>query len=174
MTFEFGVPEWLKARPIPYLLSHMAIMPLIDLLLTGIEWVPGGGAATGLWMFLALSFVNGCVLEIGRKLWAPESEIAGVDTYSRLWGPRKAAVIWCMCLGLSFALLAGVGRATGTLWITATLGGIGALIALKSALDYASDPTLKAEKRMDTIAGLWVFACYAIAGFTPVIMRVLE
>jgi hypothetical protein len=79
-----------------------------------------------------------------------------------------------MCLGLSFALLAGVGRATGTLWITATLGGIGALIALKSALDYASDPTLKAEKRMDTIAGLWVFACYAIAGFTPVIMRVLE
>jgi hypothetical protein len=70
-----------------YLLSHMAIMPLIDLLLTGIEWLPGR-AASGLWMFLALSFVNGCVLEIGRKLWAPENEIAGVDTYSGLWGPR--------------------------------------------------------------------------------------
>jgi hypothetical protein len=45
-------------------------------------------------MFLALSFVNGCVLEIGRKLWAPENEIAGVDTYSGLWGPRRAAAIW--------------------------------------------------------------------------------
>jgi hypothetical protein len=86
MSFEFGVPEWLKARPVVYLLSHMAIMPLIDLLLTGLEWVPGGGAAPGLGLFLALSFVNGCVLEIGRKLWAPENEIAGVDSYSRPLG----------------------------------------------------------------------------------------
>jgi hypothetical protein len=85
----------------------MAIMPLIDLLLTGIEWVPGGGAASGLWMFLALSFVNGCVLEIGRKLWAPENEIAGVDTYSGLWGPQRAAMIWSVTVILSLRTSAG-------------------------------------------------------------------
>jgi hypothetical protein len=27
MSFEFGVPDWLKARPVLYLVSHMAIMP---------------------------------------------------------------------------------------------------------------------------------------------------
>ncbi len=173
MTLEFGAPDWLKARPILYLLSHMAIMPLIDLLLTGIEWMPYSGAAAGLGLFLALSFVNGCVLEIGRKLWAPDSEIAGVDTYSALWGPQKAARIWVGCVGLSYGLLIGVGFATGALWWSVILGGIGAAACLKRARDYHNAPTPKAEKQMDTIAGLWVFACYGIAGFVPVISRVI-
>lgn len=171
MTAEFGVAEWLKARPVLYLLSHMAIMPLIDLLLTGLEWLPFGGPASGLTLFLALSFVNGCVLEIGRKLWSPENEIAGVETYSGLWGTRKAARIWGACVLLSYALLLGVGAATGVLWISAVLGGIGVAICLLSAARYARSPTEKAEKHMDTIAGLWVFACYAIAGFLPVLLR---
>lgn len=171
MTAEFGVAEWLKARPVLYLLSHMAIMPLIDLLLTGLEWLPFGRPATGLSLFLALSFVNGCVLEIGRKLWSPENEIAGVETYSGLWGTRKAARIWGGCVLLSYALLLGVGAATGVLWISAVLGGIGVAICLLSAARYVRSPTEKAEKRMDTIAGLWVFACYAIAGFLPVLLR---
>lgn len=173
MTAEFGVAEWLKARPVLYLLSHMAIMPLIDLLLTGLEWLPFGGPASGLSLFLALSFVNGCVLEIGRKLWSPENEIAGVETYSGLWGTRKAARIWGGCVLLSYALLLGVGAATGVLWISAALGGIGVAICLLSAARYARSPTERAEKRMDTIAGLWVFACYAIAGFLPVLLRVV-
>jgi 4-hydroxybenzoate polyprenyltransferase len=171
MTAEFGVAEWLKARPVLYLLSHMAIMPLIDLLLTGLEWLPFGGPASGLSLFLALSFVNGCVLEIGRKLWSPENEIAGVETYSGLWGTRKAARIWGGCVLLSYALLLAVGAATGVLWFSAVLGGIGVAICLLSAARYARSPTEKAEKRMDTIAGLWVFACYAIAGFLPVLLR---
>ncbi|WP_425321028.1 UbiA family prenyltransferase [Celeribacter ethanolicus] len=171
MTAEFGVAEWLKARPVLYLLSHMAIMPLIDLLLTGLEWLPFGGPATCLLLFLGLSFVNGCVLEIGRKLWSPENEIAGVETYSGLWGTRKAARIWGVCVLLSYALLLGVGATTGVLWISAALGGIGVTICMVSAASYARFPTEKAEKRMDTIAGLWVFACYAIAGFLPVFLR---
>ncbi len=173
MTFEFGAASWLKARPVLYLLSHMAIMPLIDLLLTGLEWVPGGGAAAGLWLFLALSFVNGCVLEIGRKLWAPENEITGVDTYSGLWEPHKAALIWGICIAISFTLLLGVGAATGVFWVNAVLGGALLVICLNAAARYAQNPTEIAEKRMDTLAGLWVFACYAIAGFAPVIMRLI-
>lgn len=171
MTIEFGVPAWLKARPILYLLSHMAIMPLIDLLLTGLEWFPGGGAAFGLWLFLALSFVNGCVLEIGRKLWSPQDEIVGVDTYSGLWGPVNAARIWSIITLLSFALLAAVGATTDTFWLNAIIGGIGVAMCLKSAAEYSKSPTPKAAKRIDTLAGFWVFACYAIAGFTPILLR---
>lgn len=173
MTMEFGVSDWLKARPVLYLISHMAIMPLIDLLLTGLEWLPGGAAASGIVFFLVLSFVNGCVLEIGRKLWSPENEIQGVETYSGLWGPRKAALIWGAFVLMSFALLLAVAIATGVFWISLGLGGIGVTICLTSVARYARDPTPKAEKQMDTIAGLWVFACYAIAGFIPVIVRVL-
>ncbi|QCO55079.1 manganese transporter permease [Pseudorhodobacter turbinis] len=173
MTAEFGVAAWLKARPLLYLLSHMAIMPLIDLLLTGLEWMPGGGAASGLWMFLALSFVNGCVLEVGRKLWSPENEITGVETYSRLWGPRHAALVWGACVLFSFGFLLGVAAATGMFWISFVLGGAGVLVCLGAARHYARAPTPSAEKRMDKVAGLWVFACYGIAGFVPVLMRAI-
>jgi 4-hydroxybenzoate polyprenyltransferase len=174
MTIEFGLPDWLKARPVLYLISHMAIMPLIDLLLTGLEWVPGGGPALGLSIFLVLSFVNGCVLEIGRKLWSPEAEIPGVDTYSGLWGPQKAALVWSVCVALSFVLLVGVGWATGTFWVSLILGGGGAILCWAAAVSYVRAPTLNAQKKVDLIAGLWVFACYAIAGFAPVILRALE
>lgn len=173
MTGEFGAPEWLKVRPLLYLVSHMMIMPLIDLLLTGLEWMPHGVVPQGLLLFILLSFVNGCVLEIGRKLWAPNSEIEGVATYSALWGARRAAAVWAGFVAVSFLLLVLVGVATETLWINLTLGSIGFAVCLASARGYAKAPTLRAEKRMDTLAGLWVFACYAIAGFAPVVAGAL-
>jgi 4-hydroxybenzoate polyprenyltransferase len=172
MTAEFGAPAWLKAHPVLYLLSHMAIMPLIDLLLTGLEWLPHGAVVPGLGWFLALSFVNGSVLEIGRKLWSPGSEIAGVDSYSALWGVRKAALIWSCCVALSFILLLGLSHATGTFWLCLILGGLGAGLCWSAGARYARSPTVQAEKRMDLLAGLWVFACYALAGFAPLILRV--
>ena len=170
MTFEFGVPAWLKARPIFYLLSHMAIMPLIDLLLTGIEWLPHGGAAPGLWLFIALSFTNGCVLEIGRKLWAPANEREGVDTYSKLWGAKQAAHVWIGFVAISAALLIGVGIATGHMVAFALIVACGALGCVLSARSYIANPTPQLEKRMDTAAGLWVFGCYATAGFLPLLL----
>lgn len=173
MTAEFGAPAWLKARPVLYLVSHMAIMPLIDLLLTGLEWMPAGRVAPGLWLFLALSFVNGCVLEIGRKLWAPESEIDGVETYSGLWGPRKAARIWAGCVGLSWALLIALGATMGVGFVTLIIGGLGAATCWSLARRYAKTPTPTMEKRLDTAAGLWVFACYALAGGAPLLERIL-
>ncbi len=173
MTAEFGVADWLKARPVLYLISHMAIMPLIDLLLTAMEWLPAGGPAFWLWLFLALSFVNGCVLEIGRKLWAPESEIAGVDSYSGLWGPRKGAAIWAGAVLASWALLVGVGAVTGALWVALGIGGAGVLFCLRAAMAYAAAPSIAAQKRLDTLAGLWVFLCYALAGFAPMVTRML-
>lgn len=167
MTAEFGVPAWLKARPVLYLVSHMAIMPLIDLLLTSIEWRPAGGAAAELWLFLTLSFVNGCVLEIGRKLWSPENEIDGVDSYSGLWGHRRAATLWLGCVALSLVFLVATGFATGVGWLTLGVGVAAVLPCGLAARSYMRAPSPKAQERMDTVAGLWVFFCYATAGFLP-------
>lgn len=173
MTAEFGVPVWLKSRPVLYLVSHMAIMPLIDLLLTGIEWVPAGRPDPQLWLFLALSFVNGCVLEIGRKLWAPENEIIGVETYSGLWGAQRATWIWLTCAAVSFGLLVAVGIATGTGLPTAAIGFIGLGVCAWSARSYMQAATTKAQQRMDAVAGLWVLLCYVTAGFLPFLIRAL-
>ena len=56
MTAEFFVPHWLKARPLLYVVSHMLIMPLIDLFITACEWLPATASPpAGLWLFLVLS-----------------------------------------------------------------------------------------------------------------------
>ncbi|MEJ6397347.1 UbiA family prenyltransferase [Yoonia sp. 208BN28-4] len=170
MTLEFGVPRWLKARPIAYLLSHMAIMPLLDIMLTGIEWLPHGGPHPALWLFIALSFVNGCLLEIGRKMLAPQSERVGVETYSGLWGPAQVSLIWQGLLALSTVLLIGVGIATGDFIAVTILALIGAGLAAFVARAYGADPSKTNEKRIDAAAGLWVFFCYATAGFVPLIL----
>ena len=170
MTFEFGVPAWLKARPVIYLLSHMAIMPLIDLLLTGVEWTRADAPHPGLWVFLALSFVNGCVLELGRKLWAPESERDGVETYSKLWGPKRAASVWLIFVVIAAALLICVGALTGVVLWLALLAIFGASVCVWAGLSYSKAPTVAAEKRVDMLAGLWVFLCYASAGFLPLVL----
>ncbi|MCF6274065.1 MAG: UbiA family prenyltransferase [Rhodobacteraceae bacterium] len=167
MTAEFGVPHWLKSRPILYLVSHMAIMPLINLLLTGVEWMPNGNPPPQLWLFLALSFVNGCVVEIGRKLWAPENEINGVETYSGLWGPRVAAWAWLGCVGLSYGLLVTVGFAAGVGWASIAIGAVGVGFCLQAAMIYLRSLSGASQQRLDRLAGIWVFLCYAVAGFLP-------
>lgn len=170
MTAEFFVPDWLKARPFLYLVSHMAIMPLIDLFVTACEWLPRAGTPpAGLWLFLALSFVNGCVLEIGRKLYAPEAERAGVETYSALLGPRRAALAWAGCLILAFALLVGVGSAVKAPWLVGGIGALGLIAALAAASRYGRSPTPAAQKAADAMAGIWVLICYGAAGFAPLV-----
>lgn len=167
MAFEFFVPGWLKARPFVYMVSHMLVMPAIDLLVTGFEWMPRGEAPPGLTLFLLLSFTNGCVLEIGRKLWAPENEREGVETYSSLMGPSRAAWLWVGCIVVALALLLCVGVATGAPIATGTIGVIAAAFTVAAGSRYRAGPTPERQAAVDTAAGLWVFACYAAAGFAP-------
>ena len=171
MTAEFFAPAWLKARPFVYLITHMAVMPLIDLLVTGFEWAPHGGTSPALALFLLLSFANGCVLEIGRKLWAPGNERPGVESYSHLLGPRRGAMLWMTCVGIALVLLYAIGTATGTPKLTVAIGWFALGWAYAQARSYAHDPTPETEKGVDTAAGVWVFACYAAAGFAPFIAR---
>jgi 4-hydroxybenzoate polyprenyltransferase len=172
MTAEFGVPAWLKARPMLYLVSHMMIMPLLDLFVTACEWlVRNGTPPAGLLLFLALSFVNGCVLEIGRKLYAPESEREGVETYTALLGVHAAANLWMACLAASLCLLIAVGFAVGTPGLVAAVGALAAAAPLALAIKFKATPTLKGQQRMDLAAGLWVFTCYMAGGFLPLLVH---
>jgi len=168
MTAEFGVPEWLKARPLLYLISHMLIMPLIDFFVTGCEWlVRSGTPQAALWLFLALSFVNGCVLEIGRKLYAPQNERPGVETYTALYGVKRASAMWIACLTLSLALLAAVGFAVAAPKSIIAAGLIAYAAATALALHFRKSPDGRTQEMIDAAAGLWVFVCYMSAGFLP-------
>jgi UbiA prenyltransferase family len=168
MGAEFFAPRWLKARPFVYLVSHMAIMPLIDLFVTATEWAPHGPLPpSGLGWFLGLSFANGCVLEIGRKIWAPENEREGVETYSALLGPMRATALWIGALCLACALLIGVGFAVRAPLIVGAMGVFALIGVAAVASGFMRKPTPAGQKRIDTLAGVWVLICYGTAGFAP-------
>ena len=172
MTAEFFRPEWLTARPFVYLVSHMLIMPLIDLFVTACEWLRASGRPpSGLWLFLVLSFLNGCVLEIGRKIYAPANERTGVETYSALLGPHHATMLWCAMLAAAFAFLLAVAAAIGAPRLVGTIGLIGLTACLACGWRFWREPDVSGQKRIDTMSGLWVLTCYGAAGFAPLLLR---
>lgn len=171
MTVEFFAATWLKARPFLYLASHMAIMPLIDIFITAAEWLPAGQSPpNGLWLFIALSYANGCVIEIGRKVWAPENERPGVETYSALLGPKRSAYLWAGFAALAYLLLLGVGFVAGALLIIALLGALMLALVSFMAARFAKAPDAGGQKKIDQLSGLWVLACYSLAGFVPILI----
>jgi 4-hydroxybenzoate polyprenyltransferase len=150
----------------------MLIMPLIDLFITACEWLPAASSPpTGLWLFLVLSFLNGCVLEIGRKIYAPENERTGVETYSVLLGPRKATLLWSAVLVAAFAFLVAVGITIDAPRLVAAVGFAGLAACLAAGWGFLQTPDAAAQKRLDTVSGLWVLTCYGSAGFIPLLLR---
>ncbi|ESQ75498.1 UbiA family prenyltransferase [Asticcacaulis sp. AC402] len=166
MSAEFFVPTWLKAHPVVYLLSHMLIMPLVDVWVSACDWLPATGAAPdGLGYFLVLSFLNGVVLEIGRKTLAPANEREGVETYSALWGLRPALLVWLT------ALLAAVGFALvlagqiGTIWLVAAVSALVIILAGLLLVRLWQRPDERLTRALENLSGVWVLLCYLGLGF---------
>jgi 4-hydroxybenzoate polyprenyltransferase len=184
MTKEFFVPAWLKKRPVIYMVSHMAIMPLIDLYATACDWLPAGdsfpesvggheGFGLTLGAFLLLSLVNGSVIEVARKSWAPEMEREGVETYSRLWGAERAGIVVMVLLLAGLALSAFINvRSDAGGWVLAGLMAV-TMFAAWTAIDYAGTPAVKKVKQMETGTAVFVLGNYLLLGVIPLLTSLL-
>lgn len=170
MSREFFVRDWLKQHPIIYMLSHMVIMPGIDFYTTGLDWLHlGVDPASGLGWFLLVTFLNGMVIEVGRKIRAPEDEEVGVETYSALYGPKRATLLWIGIVAATYicALLASDHAGYGVTEI-AVLTGI-LLLTLLPPLLFFRTPTSKRAKLIETTAGLWTIGMYLTLGGVPMV-----
>jgi len=172
MSKEFFAREWLKARPVVYLFSHMAIMPLVDWFATGCDWVPAGDRMpAGLFWFLAASFFNGVVIELGRKIRSPEQEEAGVETYSFLWGRPVAVASWLAAMA---ATLACALMAAGRIGFTAEVAWVlGVLWVGAAVLGWIFLKTIKGKlaKGIEAMAGVWTLALYLTLGVVPLVRQ---
>ena len=165
MTREFFVGEWLRAHPTAYLLSHMMIMPLIDAYTTGLDWLAAGAhPPSALGPFLLLTFGNGVVVEIGRKIRPPELERPGVDTYTRAWGVRVAPLVWLATLVLTAAVAWVALRAIGGGTLLELLLLICALAAALPALGFLRTRTPRWAKGIEAASGAWTIAMYLLLG----------
>ncbi len=171
MTKEFFVRDWLRAHPAAYLLTHMAIMPLIDGYTTGIDWlVEGHEAPPGLVLFLVVTFLNGIVIEIGRKLRAQGDEREGVDTYTGAWGVRAAAVVWLLALAGAAVVAWLALRHVGGVALVMPLVII-ALVCAAPGVVFLARPRRRAARMSELASQLWPLATYALLGALPYIQR---
>ena len=170
MSVEFFAGDWLKQRMGLYMASHMVITPAIALLASACDWAAVGAsppAAFG-W-FLGASYANGLVLEIGRKIYAPDEEREGVETYSSAWGPSSAVAAWVGAVAASgvltliAALQVGAGQ---TALIALVVGGIGVGIV---TWRFRMVPVADRASALETASGLWLLLSYSLMGIAPLV-----
>lgn len=172
MSKEFGIKPWLKAHPITYMWSHMLIMPMVDFYATATDWILYSTPPYALYWFVALSFFNGINLEIGRKIRSDKDEEKGVETYSVLWGAKKASMAW-----LSMVLLTGVcaiGAAyhlpTPFFSVLITFVIIYMGIALYQTKKFLKDAKNGNGKVFENLSGLFTLSIYLLLGIIPLIL----
>ena len=175
MAVEFFVPEWLKAHQIIYITSHMVIIPLIDIYSSGLDWLPGGAEPHwGLAWFVAVSYVNGLVLEFGRKMKTPETEEEGVISYTGLYGTRGGPVIWIILLFVTMVLAMGASYYANYGWLAyVVLGGCFILSALPAWL-FIKSPNVKRAKFIEYASAGWTALMYLSLGGIPMLKALLS
>jgi len=172
MSREFFVRDWLKARPFTYMWTHMLIMPQIDFYATATDWIAtGSGPPRGVMLFLWVSFFNGMVIEIGRKIRAPQDEEEGVDTYSRVWGRTGAVTAWLIAIAFTAAFALMAAWRIHSLLIAAIFLSVLALAAATIAIRYLSAPSTSRAKAVETMSGIWTLMMYLNLGLIPLAVR---
>jgi 4-hydroxybenzoate polyprenyltransferase len=171
MTVEFFAGDWLEQRLGLYTASHMVIMPLLALLATACDWaVTGAGVPPELGWFLAAGYANGLVLEVGRKIRAPDDEEEGVDTYSKRWGRPLAVTAWGLsvvvaaALSIVAALLVGAGT-----WAAGVLGLLVVAVGLVAGR-FLQAPTTDRAEAIELCSGVWLLGSYGCMGLLPLLV----
>lgn len=173
MAREFFAPRWLKRHPVAYMTSHMVILPLVDLYATACDWWIAGLRVPprGLYWFLIVSYLNGLVIEIGRKTRTPPDEETGVDTYSALWGTGGAVRAWLFVVLLTAAAAWQAAARLGTAHVMLVV-----LLALVAACAIAAARLLRDQRRgagqsIERMSAVWTIVMYLALGAAPLAMR---
>ncbi len=172
MSKEFFAPRWLKAHPLTYLWTHMLILPLITFYATACEWLAIEGCPPlGLAWFLVVSFFNGMVIEIGRKIRAPQDEEHGVETYSALWGRTPAVAAWLASMLLGAAAALPVAFRIEALAPVAGLLIVMLLAAAVLARLFLSRPLTRFAQWFEPVSGVWILVVNLALGAIPLLLR---
>lgn len=159
MTAEFFVRRWLRRRPFVYALSHMAVMPLVFAWLAalGADGMRPGPFVTG---GALVAFLLGLSVELVRKTRGPEEERPDLDSYSRVFGVRRAPLVifGVLLAGLvvdgALLRVAGAPAAAQGALLAALLLAAAALLAFRRA------PSAAARKKAEGAVAVAVLVSY--------------
>ena len=114
-----------------------------------------------------LNYLNGIVLEIGRKTRRADEEEHGVQTYSKLWGKKKAVVILSLLFAVKyFLVILGLSYTYEKYFL---FSGLTLLIILIISI-YFMIKFLKKDlsgKIVESVSGLWIVFSSMGLGLLP-------
>jgi len=164
MRVEFFVRDWLKAHALAYMGSHMLIVPMIAAFVAACSGEPYTLAQLA--AFLGFTYLNFSVFELGRKIWAPHEERTGVETYSALWGLRKAAWVWLAAMWSAAALGLLAAYRVGITWPYAAMAVVLASIATAMAARFFSDLAHAKGNTFRIASAVWLLGVHITFGAT--------
>ena len=159
MLEEFFARDWLKRHFLLYATSHMLIMPLMALTVYSFttERYPWQAPAW-FWLYAFVGFFVTFNWEVSRKIRAPEQEIDGVESYTKLFGTYGAAWMVLAIRVIDTGLVALVGYHLDlSVWFYVALVVLFA-VCLLGFLQYRFNTSATTAKRMETYAGMYIIA----------------
>ena len=157
MLKEFFAHDFLKRHFLLYATSHMLVMPLLSLLVFSFATLRWPWEAPGwFWVYSFVGFFVTFNWEVSRKIRAPEQEIDGVDSYTKIFGTFGAAYIVLAIRAIDTALVAAVGWHLGVRnWFYIALIVLYA-VCLFGFFQYRFRPTPRHAKMMEVYAGMYM------------------
>ena len=181
MAKEFFIKKWLTKRILIYALSHVVIMVFITLVIVEatqyivpknifdvfiLQWYKHNIDFALIPLF-ALNYLNGIVLEIGRKTRKNDEEEHGVQTYSKLWGRKKAVVVLSLLFIIEyFLVILGLAHTYEKYFL---FSGLILLVILIVSI-YFMVKFLKQDlsgKIVEAVSGLWIIFSSMSMGLLP-------
>jgi len=168
MTVEFFAPNYLNKRLLLYATLHMLIIPLIDLYASGLDWfLEGSKPHFGLVIFFAVSFFNGLVIEIGRKIKAPKDEAEGVQTYTSQLGTNRGVILWMVITTITFMIACYAVFYVGLSFISVGVLSLFYLVLMILGCNFHRSKSSNNAELIEKASGLWTLSMYLIIGGLP-------
>lgn len=159
MRYEFFIGRFLNRYLLLYAITHMLVMPLIIL------WVYSGfhpqlDFLYPFYILAVLSLFSGFSFEIARKIYSPQAERTGIDSYSKSAGYIGSiilvlVVLFCGVFIQSY-LLHEINSRT---WAYFLIGFI-FLLALFLYLKNIFNPVEKSLRTAEKVVSLFMLASY--------------
>ncbi|TAE73123.1 MAG: hypothetical protein EAZ85_07880 [Bacteroidetes bacterium] len=171
MFKEFFVADWLKKHQFYYAITHIAIVPIVDIYVSGFDWfLAGANISKGLWFFFVVSYCNSVVLEIGRKIRVPQQESEGVQTYTSMLGTNNAAIFWLFILSFTFLSALFASFYANLSFISVLILTIVFIICSIPAILFLYKKSIFLSKLIEISSLFWTIMMYLILGAGQIII----
>jgi hypothetical protein len=157
MYFEFFAREWLGARIFLYALTHTIVMSFLALAIA-VRFT--FDVSPALWGVLGLCVTSFFAVDVLRKSWAPENEVDGLDSYTRRYGARGAAVIGAVLVLASAAIAGWVGWRLGGRWGWVATDALVTVWGVTEIIGFARQPTPARQKKLELVAGVHLLVLF--------------